>query len=257
MKKLFVTLAILLTVLCQMSTISHATCTEGTRKEREERIAKVCIKYWDKYGVLPSVCLAQAWEESTLGKNCPNYNLWGKTHWSYVDNLEAGVLQYLRCINNGYYKNAPFKRNFNEQLGIILDSGYCYGQSSGGSYHRACQSLYRRFNLGRFDHLVGKKNTNRVSKYSKKELKKLREKAMREARERARKLEEEKRQRELEFERNKNRSIAELSNPKDIVNHDDTGEVTEFANILPPDTNLTERLAQNKEVIKATIKTIQ
>lgn len=76
--------------------------------------------------MLPSVCIAQAFVESTLGEHCSHYNLWGlasgKLHY---DSLQDGVYGYMNCINNQYFVSATFKENWQEQSSIIAANGYC------------------------------------------------------------------------------------------------------------------------------------
>lgn len=91
-------------------------------------IAQIAIDNWDKYGVLPSVAVSQAFIESTLGKHCPNYNLWGiRSGETYYPSLYDGTIGYLEVINNGYYKGAPFTMSYDDQIRLILKGGYCVG----------------------------------------------------------------------------------------------------------------------------------
>ena len=46
----------------------HGLSTD--QQQRAYTIARICIKEWKTYGVLPSVAIAQAMKESTLGKHC-------------------------------------------------------------------------------------------------------------------------------------------------------------------------------------------
>ena len=91
-----------------------------------DTIAQICIENWETYGVLPSVCVGQAFIESTLGEYCSGYNLWGiQSGQEQYSSLWEGTIRYLNVINKSYYEGAPFKTDYHEQIRIILDGGYC------------------------------------------------------------------------------------------------------------------------------------
>lgn len=127
------------------------TFTEAQDK-RAKAIGSICINEWDKYGVLPSVCIAQAFVESTLGENCKDYNLWGirSGHASY-DSLEEGVYAYLEVINNGYYDKAPFTRDASLQIQRILDGGYC---EPVGDYYDDVMRTIDHYDLHLYDEIL-------------------------------------------------------------------------------------------------------
>ena len=101
------------------------TLTKSQQKNAD-RIAEVAAENWDTYGVLPSVAVAQAFIESTLGDHCSGNNLWGiKSGAVSYSSLDEGIIAYLKVINNGYYKGAPGCKNYKTQLSRILDGGYC------------------------------------------------------------------------------------------------------------------------------------
>ena len=88
---------------------NSAQALSKMQKSNMKRIAKYTADHYDKYGVLPSIAIAQAMQESGLGEVCPNYNLWGLASGKiYCYSIEDGCKKYLKCINNGYYKGAPF-----------------------------------------------------------------------------------------------------------------------------------------------------
>jgi hypothetical protein len=98
-----------------------------------DRIAEVAIENWETYGVLPSIAVGQAFIESTLGDHCRGYNLWGiKSGAVTYNSLDEGIIAYLKVINNGYYKDAPFCKDWKTQIRRILDGGYCYPE---GKYY--------------------------------------------------------------------------------------------------------------------------
>ena len=122
------------------------------QQQRAYTIAKVCIKEWKNYGVLPSVAIAQAMQESTLGKHCSGNNLWGICSGAvYYDSLESGVYGYLKVINNGCYGSAPFTRDASSQISKILDGGYCVPV---GNYYSNVMWIINKYDLERFDSCV-------------------------------------------------------------------------------------------------------
>lgn len=152
----------------------------ASQKSRVNTIVDVCTEHWEEYGVLPSTCITQAFVESTLGKYCSGNNLWGICSGAVsYSSLEEGVIGYCKVINNGYYKNAPFKKNTKEQLRAILDGGYC--QPEGSYYSDACW-LIDNYNL---------------TKYDKKLFKKLKEKRQRKLKKKRQKMLEEKRKKKF------------------------------------------------------------
>lgn len=124
----------------------------NTQKQRAYTIAEICVKEWKQYGVLPSVAIAQAMQESTLGKHCNGNNLWGiKSGAVYYDSLESGVYGYLKVINNGCYGTAPFTKNASSQISKILAGGYC---TPVGDYYSNVMWIINKYGLERFDSLI-------------------------------------------------------------------------------------------------------
>lgn len=127
---------------------AHPQLSEQQRKTAD-RIAAEVADHWDEYGVLPSVAVAQAFVESSLGKNCSGYNLWGiKSGAVSYGSLTEGIHAYMDVINNGYYKGAPFKKNYKTQLRIILDGGYCEPE---GDYWIAAMRGYSWYDFEKYD----------------------------------------------------------------------------------------------------------
>ena len=123
-----------------------------SQKQRAYTIARVCINEWDRYGVLPSVAIAQAMVESTLGKYCSGNNLWGIASGAIsYDSLESGVYGYLKVINNGCYGSAPFTRDSSSQINKILSGGYCVPV---GEYYENATWIIDHYGLERFDTLI-------------------------------------------------------------------------------------------------------
>lgn len=105
------------------------------KQKRADEIAYITAKNYDKYGILPSVAVGQACEETQLGTDntsaTPYYGWWGvtskipnKTYATY-GSLEEGCLAYLDTLNNGLYKGAVFNKNYQSATRAIQDGGYC------------------------------------------------------------------------------------------------------------------------------------
>lgn len=130
-------------------TRAYARELPSQQREMADRIAKVCMENYEKYGVLPSVCVGQAFIESTLGEHCGGNNLWGiRSGNESYPTIEEGVIRYLKVINNGYYKGAPFQKDYHKQIRKILDGGYCQPE---GSYYRDIIWSIDTYNFDRYD----------------------------------------------------------------------------------------------------------
>lgn len=125
---------------------------EGVFKERADRIAIVCAENYEKYGILPSVCIAQAMQETTLGKAYNNGNLWGiKSGRVSYSSIEDGTIAYLKVINNGYYPNAPFEKVPYKQISAIIAGGYC---ENAGDYVSKVVKIINDYHLYEYDKMV-------------------------------------------------------------------------------------------------------
>lgn len=95
--------------------------------EKADDIAYIVASNYEDYGVLPSVAVGQAMQESSLGKDCPENNLWGISIGGYApfSSLKEGVITYLGVINNGAYDNALFNSSYSSSLVHIQNGGYC------------------------------------------------------------------------------------------------------------------------------------
>lgn len=155
----------LVIVLMVLIILNPSTATEATakttlsknQKKTADRIAGIAGKEWEKYGVLPSVAVTQAFIESSLGKNQvrPN-NLWGirpRGEYSSYESIEGGVYGYLRVLNNGRYDKALFKTDYRRQIWLILQGGY-YGEDDGGTveeYYRNCINSIDKYGFDKYD----------------------------------------------------------------------------------------------------------
>lgn len=154
MKKLLVIVSLIM--LCFLQGINtQAKSLSGTQKKKANKIVKICTKKYKKYGVLPSVCLGQAMVESGIGRKCRANNLWGlRCGRASYSSLENGTIAYLRCINNGYYKKAPFQKNYKKQVREIVKGGYC---EPAGNYYNNVTRIIKSYNLTKYDKKMFKK----------------------------------------------------------------------------------------------------
>lgn len=137
------------------------------QRQMADRIAQFCMENWEKYGVLPSVCVGQAFIESTLGEHCSGNNMWGiRSGAESYNSVESGVLRYLQVINNGCYKGAPFQKDYHRQIRIILDGGYC--EPVGDYYENIIWSIqtygFDRYDRELFRKLQEKKKSEKQEK---------------------------------------------------------------------------------------------
>ena len=126
----------------------------GEKLERANYLAEMCIEHWEEYGCLPSVCIAQAVLESSLGDICYPNNYWGLYggYRSY-DTLEDGVYAYMGLIND-YYSHATYILDYEEQIEQIYYGGYC---TSGYEYVTNVIWIIESYNLDYYDQLLFEK----------------------------------------------------------------------------------------------------
>lgn len=175
------------------------------QQTRVDTVARVCMDNYKIYGILPSVCLAQAIVESTMGDHCRGNNLWGiRAGATQYPSLEEGTIAYLEVINNGRYPNAPFCKNPYQTISYIMAGGYCV---PAGNYVQKATSIINDYDLTQYDKKMYEK--------WEKEKKEAKEKALRKKKAALqKKKEEERRRKELERKRReeaKKKRIAEWS----------------------------------------------
>ena len=126
-----------------------------TQLKRADQIAYIVAVNYEKYGVLPSVAVGQAMQETQLGvaitSATPNYGWWGVcSDYGYAtySTLEEGIYSYLECINNGLYDGALFERDPFNSLMSIQKGGYC--QPSDG-YASAVISCIESYGFAEYD----------------------------------------------------------------------------------------------------------
>lgn len=139
---------LLLGIILSTQTSSASMRTDRINKVLDV-IVDVCTENWKEYHGYPTTCAMMAAQESLFGKAGRQNNLWGLgAGRNSYGSLEAGVIAWLECLNNGHYGSATDADNCDEQLRELLAHGYCQPP---GSYYSAAQSLKEMFNLGTLD----------------------------------------------------------------------------------------------------------
>ena len=157
---------ILSAILISEQVVISAQCVDLTKKQIEvaEKIAKETSDSWEERGVLPSVAVVQAFNESSLGVNQvkPN-NLWGirpgGVNYAYYSSVDEGIEAYLDVLNNGLYDKALYKKDYRTQLRYILAGGY-YGEDDGGTneeYYKNCVDSIEKHGFDRYDKVLFKR----------------------------------------------------------------------------------------------------
>ena len=153
---------IILVLILSMMVTTPCKALSKKQWERADVIAEVAAENYEQYGVLPSVAVAQAFIESTLGKHCSGNNLWGiNSGAEHYSSLESGTMRYLRVINNGCYPGAPFESNYSKQITKIISGGYC---EPAGPYISNVIWSIRHYNFDRYDKMVPDLYTLKYSK---------------------------------------------------------------------------------------------
>lgn len=123
-------IAIFLTEILLLNPITVAAKSNGLSENQTRvanKVAKTATENWEKYGVLPSVAVAQTLVESSLGKNrVRSNNLWGLRpggKYASYPSLENGIYAYLEVLNNGRYGKALYKKDYRTQIRRILQGG--------------------------------------------------------------------------------------------------------------------------------------
>ena len=132
--------------------------------EIADRITEICTENWNEYGVLPSVCIAQAYMESHVGKECYANNLWGLYGgYTSFNSLDEGIYEYLEIINNGLYDDALYHLDSSYQINAIYDGGYC--TASKEHYVGGINWIIDAFDLTSYDTEILKNCYMRPSNY--------------------------------------------------------------------------------------------
>lgn len=152
-KKLLVMLLAVVLVISTYSTPVNAESRFTLDEEQSviaDRITEICTENWQEYGVLPSVCIAQAYMESHVGKHCYENNLWGLYGgYTSFDSIDDGIYEYLEIINNGLYDDALYHIDSTYQINAIYDGGYC--TSSRDHYVGGIIWIIDAFDLTKYD----------------------------------------------------------------------------------------------------------
>lgn len=143
-----------------VTTVAATKTLTKSQQKNADRIAEVAAAKWNQYGVLPSVAVAQAFIESTLGDHCRGYNLWGINSGNGYNysSLDEGINAYLKVIHDsGYYDDAVGCKSYETQLYRILydvDSDgnrrdvYCV---PAGDYHSKAMWAIRTYDFDKYD----------------------------------------------------------------------------------------------------------
>ena len=118
--------------------------------ERADTIAYYVSQNYEDYGVLPSVAVGQAMQETTMGTSdtsaTSSYGWWGvistSSGYEKYDSLESGIDSYLKCINNGRYDGALFNESYTSSLLAIQNGGYCQPSNGYASSVSKCIEQY-------------------------------------------------------------------------------------------------------------------
>lgn len=157
-------IAVALSIILMMNPV-YVGADSGLSKNQiavADKVAEIAIDNWEKYGVLPSVAVAQTFVESSLGDNqVRKNNLWGLRpagEYSSYASLEDGIYAYLRVLNNDRYDNALHRKDCEVQLQKILEGGY-YGEDDGGTieeYYQDCINSIRKYHFDKYDKILFK-----------------------------------------------------------------------------------------------------
>lgn len=120
------------------------TVLSAEQLEIADTIAHTVANNYEEYGVLPSVAVGQAMQESQLGKRCPKNNLWGISTGGYAsyNSLEDGIFSYMKCLNNGYYDKALFQKDYKTAMYHIQNGGYCQPKNGYANKVISCIEKY-------------------------------------------------------------------------------------------------------------------
>lgn len=119
--------------------------------ERADTIAYYVAQNYEDYGVLPSVVVGQAMQETTMGtadtSATSSYGWWGvisttSSGYAKYESLESGIDSYLKCINNGRYDGALFNTSYSSSLLAIQNGGYCQPANGYASSVSKCIEQY-------------------------------------------------------------------------------------------------------------------
>ena len=152
--KIYTLLIILCLVLSNTMTINASNYNlDENQTEIAELISKICTERWEESGVLPSVCIAQAYLESHIVKHYYQNNVWG-LHGGYksYNTIEDGINAYIDCINNGYYDNALWHTDPTYVINAIYDGGYA--ETSKSKYVSNVLWIIKEFKLTDYDNEI-------------------------------------------------------------------------------------------------------
>lgn len=150
-KRILLTLILCMVLSIVPANTAHAASLSDEQTDVAEYLAEICTDNWEEYGILPSVCIAQAYMESHLGTYCYPNNLWGLYGgYTSFESLEDGTYEYLDILSsNDSYHDALYRINYESQINAIYDGGYC--TDSREHYVNGIIWIIEEFNLTQYD----------------------------------------------------------------------------------------------------------
>lgn len=126
-------------------------------------VADIATREWDDCGILPSVAVCQALNESSLGDNVSDYNWWGVKHDGErvsCYTLSDGIYTYFDVFKLSRY-NVRWIKDHDIQVRRILKGGYCPDDG----YYDDMVSLYYQYNLEKYNKKLYKILEERERRY--------------------------------------------------------------------------------------------
>lgn len=144
---------ILVVLLSILVTGEIATAKGLTRRQVDnaDRVADIAYEEWDRYGILPSVAVCQALNESSLGTKCDDYNWFGIKGATTGERLSystftGGMYAYLRIFQQDRYRVVKIT-DHDTQVRQILKGGYCPEKD----YYKHMVQLYNKYGLEKYN----------------------------------------------------------------------------------------------------------
>lgn len=159
--KRIIKIAIMCIALGLFTTTANARTFTDKQQEIVDLIVEISIDLYEEYGILPSVAVAQAFDESTMGEKCVKNNLYGITGGAY-DTHEASILAYMDLLQSERYAGARHIEEPRAQIDAILSAGYCNDEG----YADDVEWTIREYDLQKYDNIIfeGRKITMEMSK---------------------------------------------------------------------------------------------
>lgn len=151
-------------------------------------VSKIAQKNYDKYKILPSLCISQSILESNWGKSAPGNNIFGikkgsswkgkvrevvthehldgkkvKTtaYFRVYDSIEESIIDYLKLLQISRYKKVPGEKNYKKACEEIRLAGY----ATDPNYSKKLVNLIEQYKLYLFD-TPKQSNEKKLSQWS-------------------------------------------------------------------------------------------